>query len=236
MKKNWMRLMALAIMPAVMLVSCDEDDDDTLPQQDEARVMVVHASPDAPGVDLYVDDVKVNSTALVYPNNTGYLTVEAGNREIRVNATGTTTSVIEGSLNFIKDQNYSIFATGSLTANDIEPLVLTDDLTAPASGNAKVRFVHLSPDAPTVDVAVTGETTPLFDAQDFRDATGFISVPAGTYDLEVRLDSDNSVVLPVADVQLQAGKIYTIFAKGFVTLPTGNTNALGAEIIEHEVE
>lgn len=235
MNKNWIKMIMLAVMPAVMLVSCDEDDDDVIMQKDEARVMVVHASPDAPGVDLLVDDAKVNTSALVYPNNTGYLTVEAGDRDITVNAAGTTTSVIDGTLTFAKDQNYTIFATGSLAANDIEPLVLTDNLTAPASGNAKVRFVHLSPDAPTVDVAVAGQASPLFDAQDFRDATAFTEVPAGTYDLEVRLDADNSVVLPVAGVQLQAGKIYTIFAKGFVTPPTGNTNALGAQVIEHQM-
>lgn len=237
--KKWMRFMVLAVMPAAMLVSCDEDGDDVIPpvQEDEARVMVVHASPDAPGVDLLVDGEKVNTDALNYPNNTGYLTIPAGTRGITVNAAGTSDAVIDRDIDFDKDKSYTIFATGSLGSNDIQPLVLTDDLTAPTTGNAKVRFVHLSPDAPAVDVAVAGDGgAVLFDGQEFREASAFISVPAGTYDLEVRLDADNTVVLPLDGIELQSGMIYTVFARGFVTLPEGNTNALGAQIIMHDME
>lgn len=235
--KKWMRLMMLAAVPTVMLTSCDEDGDDNIVvDEEEARVMVVHASPDAPGVDLFVDDTKVNTSALTFPNNTGYLTVPAGTRAIRVNAAGTTTTVIDGDIDFDDDESYTIFATGSLGSNDIQPLVLEDDLTAPASGSAKVRFVHLSPDAPAVDIVnVTDAANEavLFDAQEFRDASGFTSVPAGTYNLEVRLDADGTTVLPLNGIQLQSGKIYTIFARGFVQAPEGNTNTLGAQIIEH---
>lgn len=236
--KKMMRFMMLAVMPAAMLVSCDDDGDDVIPpvQEDEARVMVVHASPDAPGVDLLIDGEKVNTATLNYPDNTGYLTIPAGMRGITVNAAGTTDAVIDGDIEFDTNESYTIFATGSLGSNDIQPLVLTDDLTAPTAGNAKVRFVHLSPDAPAVDVAVAGDTAALFDGLEFREASEFMSVPAGTYDLEVRLDADNTVVLPLAGVQLQDGMIYTVFARGFATLPEGNTNALGAQIIMHEME
>ncbi len=236
--KKWMRFMVLAVMPATMLVSCDEDDDDVMPpgQDDEARVMVVHASPDATGVDLLVDDTKVNSTALVYPENTGYLTVEAGTRNFKVNATGTETTVIDVNQNLMKDQSYSIFASGSVMDSDLQPLVITDDLTAPANGNAKIRFVHLSPDAPAVDVVATSVATgdqAMFEDMSFREFTEFIEVPAGAYDLQVLLTADGTEVLNIEGQALQSGGIYTVFAKGFVTPPEGNTNMLGAEIIEN---
>ncbi|MBB6611404.1 DUF4397 domain-containing protein [Pontibacter sp. Tf4] len=240
MKKNWMRLMMLAVLPAVMLAGCDDDGDDNpvTPTVKEANVMVVHASPDAPGVDLLVDNVKVNTSALTFPNNTGYLTVPAGSRNIKVNATGTSTSVIDGTVDLLDKGNYTIFATGSLGADDIEPLILTDDLTAPTAGNAKIRFVHLSPDAPAVDIVnvtdVANESV-LADGISFRDATAFASVPAGTYNLEVRTDADGTVVLPVNGIVLESGKIYTVFARGFVQTPQGNTNTLGVEIIEHDM-
>lgn len=45
--------MLLALMPAVILTSCDNDDEEiTL----DDMAMVVHASPDAPGVDLLSAD------------------------------------------------------------------------------------------------------------------------------------------------------------------------------------
>ena len=239
--KRWMRFMVLAVIPAVVLTSCDEDDDDNLPvQEEEAMVMVVHASPDAGTVNLLVDNQAVGS-GLSYPSNTGYLEVESGMRNIKVNAGGAT--VIEENLTLEEDQHYSVFAAGTADAQDnadLELVVLEDDLTAPASGSAKIRFVHLSPDAPAVDIVnITDPANEavVFNAQTYANANGsFTTVPAGTYSLEVRLDADDTVVpLPgLTNLQLESGKIYTVFAKGYVTAPTGNTNTLGVEIIEHE--
>ncbi|MFD2246232.1 DUF4397 domain-containing protein [Pontibacter ruber] len=226
--KKWMKLLLLAVLPALAFTSCDDDDDDDDSLMNNAMVMVVHASPDAPGVDLLIDDAKVNSAALTFPNNTGYLPVRAGNRNIKVNAAGTSTTVINADANLAANQSYTIFAANTLT--NIEPVVLMDNLASPASGKAHVRFVHLSPDAPAVDIAVVGGPV-IFSNQSFKSATAFTPVDAATYDLEVRLAGTETVVLTVPDVQLANGKIYTVFARGFVSPPAGNNNSLGAQII-----
>ncbi|MFN5418957.1 MAG: DUF4397 domain-containing protein, partial [Sphingomonadales bacterium] len=75
----------IALFSAASLLSCDKDDT----PQPTASVNVIHASPDAPGVDLLVDNLKVNTAALNYPDATGYLKVVTGTRNIKVNATGT---------------------------------------------------------------------------------------------------------------------------------------------------
>lgn len=106
--------------------------------------------------------------------------------------------------------------------------MLTDDLTAPASGKAHVRFVHLSPNAPAVDVAVTGGAV-VFGNKSFKDYTAFTPLDAGTYNLEVRVAGTSTVALPLPGITLQAGKIYTVFAKGF--LGGTGSQALGAQII-----
>ncbi len=192
----------------------------------KSNVMVVHASPNAPGVDLLVNNAKVNSAALTFPMNTGYLQVDAKTNNIKVNVTGTATSVITADLPFEKDKNYSIFAVDSVSK--ISPLVLTDDLTAPAAGKAHVRFVHLSPDAPVVDIAVTGGAV-VFPNQAFKSSSAFTPLAAATYNLEVRVAGTTTVALLLPNIALQAGKIYTVFAKGF--LGGTGAQALGAEII-----
>ncbi len=227
--KKWMKLLLLTVLPAVALVSCDDDDDDVV--LNDANVMVVHASPDAPGVDLLINDTKVNTAALTYPNNTDYLNVPSGTQNIKVNAAGTSTTVINANLDLDPNTAYTIFAINTLA--NIEPLVLVDDLTAPAANMAHVRFVHLSPDAPAVDVAVQGGPV-LFSNRSFESATAFTPVAAGTYTLEVRQAGTMDVVLTVPDVELSNSGIYTIFAKGFLTPPAGNTNELGAEIIVND--
>jgi hypothetical protein len=191
----------------------------------KAQVMAIHASPNAPGVDLLVDNATAG-TNLTFPNNTTYLPVDGGTRNVKVNVTGTATTVINANLPVTGGVNYSVFAVDSVSK--LSTLVVVDDLTTPASGKAHLRFFHLSPNAPAVDIAVTGGGV-LIGNKSFKDYTAFTPLDAGTYNLEVRVAGTSTVVLPLPGIALTAGKIYTVFAKGFV----GGTGAqaLGAAII-----
>lgn len=193
-------------------------------------VLVTHASPDAPGVGLLVDDVLVNTSApLNFPDNTGYLSVDAGIRNIKVNAFGTSTTVINADVAFEANKDYTVFAIDVL--DSIEALVIEDNLTAPTAGNAHVRFVHLSPDAPAVDIAVASNGAVVFADYEYKESSAFTPLAAGTYDLDVRLTGTSTSVLPLSGIALEDGKIYTVFANGFVTPPTANDPALNASII-----
>ena len=219
-------LIAVALVAALGATGCNDDDNkNPVAPAASASVMAIHASPDAPAVDLLVDNV-IAGTGLAFPNNTGYLNVSAGSHNVKVNVTGTSTTVINANVSVTGGMSYSVFAVDSVAV--ISALVLADDLTTPAAGKAHVRFVHLSPNAPAVDIAVQGGGV-VFANKAFKEYTAFTPLDAGTYDLEVRLASTSSVVLPLSGITLQAGKIYTVFAKGFV----GGTGAqdLGAEII-----
>lgn len=210
----------------ITLGACSDDESaTTAPAASTSSVKVIHASPNAPGVDLLVDNT-VAKTNLTFPQNTGYLSVPAGTRNVKVNVTGTSTTVIGADLSLVSGTSYSVFAVDSVSR--ISPLVVTDDLTAPAAGNAHVRFIHLSPNAPAVDIGVTGGAV-VWGNRAFKQFTSFTPLPAGTYNLEVRLAGTSTVVLPLPGITLQAGKIYTVFAKGFVG--AAGAQALGAEII-----
>lgn len=223
-------MVALAFT-AITVTSCSKDDDDDnaqtpAPAPTYARMMVTHASPDAPGVDLLVDNVKQNSAALEFPNSTSYIQVQSGDRNIKVNAAGTSNSVINATLPLGANKNYSVFAVDSLSK--ISAVVIEDNLATPASGKAHVRFIHLSPNAPAVDVALDGGAV-VFGNKAFKEFTEFTPLDAGDYDLEVRVAGTSTVALDLPVITLQAGKIYTVFAKGFLS-GTG-AQALGAQII-----
>ena len=211
-------------------VSCSDDDEAnplTSPTPQTADVLIVHASPDAPGVDIFVDGQGPAVSNLTFPANTGYVALNSGTRNVKVNVANTSTTVIDANLDLDPNGAYTVFAIDSVSS--IEPLVLVDDLSSPAAGKAHVRFVHLSPDAPAVDVALAGGGAVVFGNVAFKQFEGFTPLDAGTYNLEVRVAGTGTVVLPLPGIMLDAGKIYTVFAKGFVT-GTG-TQALGAEII-----
>ena len=211
---------------AFMFIGCSEDESPVTPTTpSNSLVKVVHASPDAPGVDLLVDNT-VAGTNLTFPNNTGYLTVNSGTRNVKVNVTGTQTTVIEANVDFMQNKNYTVFAVNSVA--NIEPLLIEDDLTAPAQGKAHVRFIHLSPDAPAVDITLTDGTV-VFGNKSFKEFTAFTPLDAGTYALQVRVAGTSTVALDLGNITVESGKIYTVFAKGFLT--GVGQQALGAEII-----
>ncbi len=190
-----------------------------------AQLMVVHASPDAPAVDLLVNDMTAG-TNLAFPANTGYMNVLATMKNIKVNVAGTGTNVINADLGFTKGMHYSLFAVDAVAS--LSALLLEDDMTAPAMGTAHVRFVHLSPDAPAVDITLTDGTV-VFGNVAFKEFAGFAPVSAGMIDLQVRLAGTDTVVLDLPGIDFMDGMIYTVFAKGFAA--GSGDQALGAEII-----
>jgi hypothetical protein len=223
-------LFSIVVVFSFLVVSgCSDDDNGTTPTPDsKAMVQVIHASPDAPGVDILVDN-SVAVTNLTFAQNTSYLPVNEGTRNIKVNVTGTNQTAIEANLDLMQDKYYSIFAT-NVVAN-LTPLVLQDDLAMPAEGKAHVRFVHLSPNAPAVDITLADGTV-VFGNVEFSGYVDFTPLNIGTYDLQVRVHGTEVVVLELPGVQLENKKIYTVYAKGLVD---GNgAQQLGAGIIVNQ--
>lgn len=181
----------------------------------KARVRVVHASPDAPAVDVCADGQPLFEGA-TFPSATAYAAVPPATYAVRVTAAGAgceSAAVIAADLPLAANTNVTVVAANRLA--QIEPLVLVDDNSAPATGNAKVRFAHASPNAPTVDITLTDGTT-LFDDVSFRGSTAYLQVAAGTYNLQVRDATGTTVVLNLNNVSLTAGKVYTVFAVGLL--------------------
>ncbi|NIV37418.1 MAG: DUF4397 domain-containing protein [Anaerolineae bacterium] len=180
----------------------------------EARVRAIHASPDAPAVDIWVNGSVAFSNA-PFKGITDYAELEPGSYQIQVSPTGATEPiVIDATLDLASQTDYSIVAVGNL--ENIEPLVLIDNNSAPEPGKAHVRFVHASPDAPAVDIAVANGGPVLFSNIPFKGVGDYLPVDAGTYDLEARVAGTETVALSVPGVALADGAVYTIFAMGLV--------------------
>ncbi|HEX9118006.1 MAG TPA: DUF4397 domain-containing protein [Anaerolineae bacterium] len=175
------------------------------------RVRVIHASPDAPAVDAWADG-KPAFTNAAFKAITPYASLTAGAHQFQVVPAGKTTpAVISATLTLAADKDYSIAAIGKLA--NIAPLVLEDNNAAPAAGKAHIRFVHASPDAPAVDIAVKGGPV-IFSNIAFKGVGNYTPVAAGTYDLEVRPAGKTDVVLAIPGVKLENGGVYTAWAMG----------------------
>jgi len=186
------------------------------------QVRVVHASPDAPAVDVLVNDEIRAFEDVAFGEITGYAELEAGvyNFKVVPAGGGPEDAVIDADLSLGFYNNYTVLAVNTL--ENIEPVVFEDstqDLNQLALfDKARVRFFHASPDAPNVDVRVAGGPY-LFQDVPFKNgngqATDYLFVPAVTVDLEVLVAGTDQVVLTVPAVMLEQGKSFTAYAVGF---------------------
>ena len=177
-----------------------------------AMVRVLHASPDAPAVDIYLDGAEVLSD-VPFGVISDYLAIPAGDHQVQVVAAGTMPAdgtVIDATLPFAADSMTTVAATNALAS--IEAQVIADDPMPTAEG-ALVRIVHLSADAPAVDIAPDGGDA-LIGGLAYPDNTGYVALPAGAYDLEVRPAGAMDVALDLDAIELMDGVAYSVFAIG----------------------
>ncbi|MCE7944295.1 MAG: DUF4397 domain-containing protein, partial [Chlorobi bacterium CHB1] len=185
------------------------------------QVRAAHFSPDAPNVDIWVNGVRTLEN-VPYQAISDYLKLTAGAYRIQVSPAGASSPiVIDATVDFEANKAYTVAATGLLSAGDLQPIVLLDD-RSPEAQKAKIRFVHTSADAPAVDIAVKNGPV-LFNNISFRQASNYLSVDAGSYDLEVRVAGTATVALSLDDVALAASTNYSVFAIGQLS-----NNTLGA--------
>jgi hypothetical protein len=192
-----------------------------------ATVRVLHASPDAPAVDVYLDDAAVSAlTNVPFGTLSDYLDVPSGDHNVKVYATGTTTDpVIDADVTVAAGTAYTIAATDALAS--ITPQVLVDD-PSPACDSAQVRVVHLSADAPAVDIAPAGATPDEAVVKNlaYPDASDYLALPGGSYDLEVRLAGETTVALDLPGVTVEDCMAYSVFAIGSAADPSVGGNGL----------
>lgn len=221
----------LALLGAALLTigACDDDDDDPTGPGATAQLRVMHASPNAPNVDVLVDNETV-LTNVAYRAVSPFDDVAAGSRRIRVRATGTTTAVIDENVDFVAGNSYTVLAAGLLTT--IEPVVALDNLEAPPSGQMKLRVIHAAPTAGSVDVYVTApgtslvQSTPVLSNVAFRAISAYLTVDPGTYQIRVTAAGTTSLVIDTP-LTVAAGQIRTIVA----TEAVGSGTPLAAVVL-----
>jgi hypothetical protein len=201
-------------------------DDNSDPGGDTARVRLVHASPDAPAVDVTV----ASSGDALYDGvefgDSGYVEVPAGDYTLEIR--GDTESndgdvVADFDVSLAGGEVYTAFAAGYLTPDDEPADTPFDLLVAQDTGDggmvdvsddapASVRVAHLSPNAPNVDVYVDGEAA-LEDVP-FGAVSGYLDVPAGEREVEITAAGDPDTVVFSGAVPVEADTAYTVAAAG----------------------
>jgi Domain of unknown function (DUF4397) len=177
------------------------------------KLRVLHASPDESALNVLIDGKTVSSN-LAYGSSTGYLSVSPGSRHLQLEPAGTTTNVLDQTLDL--SGNTTVIAANF--AANITSLVLTDDTSAAASGNFKLRIVNAAPAIGPVDVYVvppgTDLTTvsPVVSGLNFESNSDYLSIAAGNYTVEFTPPGSILVLLSAGPTNFAAGQNRTVVA------------------------
>ncbi|MCL7417358.1 MAG: DUF4397 domain-containing protein, partial [Halalkalicoccus sp.] len=130
-----------------------------------ANVRVAHLSPDAPAVDVFVDDEAVLED-VPFKAVSDYLELPAGTYNVKVAPAGEgpESAVLEADLD-VPAADLTVAAIGEVAGENqpLELAVFEDDNSDPGDDTARVRAVHASPDAPAVDVVVAETGDAVFE-------------------------------------------------------------------------
>ena len=196
-------------------------------KNNSSLVRIFHAAPQAQNIDVYVNDQMVFSD-LAFGDFTKYVYLDEGEYNVSVYLAGQKDiPVINQMVDVLSQQIFTVAATGNL--DNLGLLVIPDKVSkSPSQSYSSLRVIHLSPNAPGVDILVDGDK--LFEDISFEEGTDYVDLNPGTYNVNVVLNTDKSIVLPLK-VTLNPDKIYTIYIMGnpptlqAVQVVDGNTYA-----------
>ncbi|WP_084157004.1 DUF4397 domain-containing protein [Haladaptatus cibarius] len=180
--------------------------------REAARARIVHAIPGAPNVDVFVDGNRVLQD-VAYTDVSDYLELQPGQHTLAVAPTGEGqgSAIIEQQATLEPNRDYTVAAGG--TPDSPEAFLFMDVNEIPAGNRVSIRAVHLSPDAPAVDIATNGDL--LVEGLEYGTASEYVDLPAGSYTVEVRPAGEDQAVT-TADVTLEGGTVISAFAIGLV--------------------
>lgn len=213
-KTHFKFLPILLIGATSVFTSCNKDNVNGSASLN-AKVKIVNAVDGSASQDLYLDNVKLDASAVAYGQSSDYLTEKSGNHAAKFTDSGSTTANTSFNVSLQADSSYTIYYTsnGSVTSS----IITTDNLTAPAANMAKVRFVNLS-NAVTgnVDFGLSA-TSKLVTNLAARTVSAYSQIATGATFYLYSTGSINAM-LTIPATTIQAGKIYTIYISGSTNL------------------
>lgn len=184
-----------------------------LQQQRTSNIRVLHAVPNAPAIDVYAND-RIIIRNLPYKEISSYIPVPSGNTNIKIYPTGATTNpLIDTNVYMPENSFYTLAVIGELPNISLYPI--QEPTSANKSGLSCVRFIHLSPNAPAVDIKLSDDSV-VFSNVPYKSIANYTCVPSGTYTFRVNPAGTNNVVLTIPNIKLNPNTLYTVYAVGLV--------------------
>ena len=154
--------------------------------QSGSQVRIIDASPDAPGLDIYL-----NSAAIAYNLGfgtiTSYVPTDPGTYTTSATQAGTKQVLTSSKGTFTTGSQYTVLIGNA--AASLQQLTLKDQGQAAPTGQISLRFIDQATRISAQDIYLVpaGQkltaVTPVFTNITFGINTGYLNIPTGTYTL-----------------------------------------------------
>ncbi len=231
-----------ALMPG-LLSGCAIPMPSASAEVSEIQVRLVHVAPNTPRIDLEVGGVRA-AQYVAYGSVSEYVRMPAGEYDIILSATPEKIDLNQPLRSDVAAKTVASLRGGgvfSVVATD-EPnrmtaLVLEDNIN-PLFDQALVRFVHAAPDAPALQWRGEQERV-LLPRLAFGEVSTFQAMRPGFTQIQVAVApstttgvqsvSSSTIPLQRFDLQLEAGKVYTLYVAGLLRSKPGLDLVLAEE-------
>ncbi len=215
------------------LVACD-DATEVVSQPTSFDLRVIHASPDAPNVDVLVDGAPLDiAGGLAFKEATLFeeqQPARTASLEVVAQVPGGSATVI-GPVDkkFLDNKAYTVIAVGRAGDASLAPLIVSNPRSSVAATTVRAQVVHGAPAAPSVDVYVTAPTDDITNMDPlgrfaFGETLGPVEVPEGDYRVRVVVTGD-ATKTPAFD----SGTVALPGGSDLMIVAVENTNAGAGE-------
>ena len=225
------RLLLLSVFAFVIGLSACKKNNDAPTAILHSYLNVTNATADT--VNFYLNGTRLNTSSNLYPSgSSGYALVTAGNQSYQVKKifnpiTNTVQTLFSIPLKLKANTLDTVYHSSLFIAGETLPQAFStvDTLNNDTTANTSyVRFVNASPDAGSLDFAIS--STVKFKNQAFKSASGFklVSVNKDTTGLVPINVYQAGGATPIISGKyvLVAGRSYTFYSKGQLA-GTGNS-------------
>lgn len=191
--------------------------DEPTEQETMNAVQFAHVAPDVGAVDVFADSTRGFDDVELF-DDPEYISYSPKTYSAAVTPTGEDRDayLLETDVTF-ESGAYTLVLVGEHCATTSRPLSLVslqDDYTPIEDGHARVRFIHASPDAPTLDLR-TDDGEIVAEGVDFAEGES-VEIPGDDTEMVYALH-ETGVEEPLGryKIEFAAGSVYTALAVGY---------------------
>ena len=194
-----------------LLISCKKNDTDNgKVVRGEAKVKLINAAQSPSSVDFYLNDSKINSSALAFGETSDYIKIESGTKTTTVSKDVNTLDA-EAEFSYVPTLSYTTFFVEDKTGKG-EVLIFEDNLGAIEMGKARIKFINLSPNfTNAINITLAGVGL-LVNSLPFKEASGYFTIAPNT-NIGISVLGLEGLKI-IEGSEFEAGKIYTLWVSG----------------------